>query len=117
MEKFEFLNQCDYVGNLLAVCVKVLPELSPELQKELAEVLRPFEDFTVPTMWGIGDVDGDSEYDLDDDDKRNILNSFTDNYECKDAEWYAIHSEMMEYVECESISKNEENEEETEAEE
>ena len=53
METFNFLDHCHDVNELLKVCVEILPTLSPEHQAKLTTELRTFEDFVVPTMWGI----------------------------------------------------------------
>ncbi len=107
METFNFLDHCHDVNELLKVCVEILPTLSPEHQAKLTTELRTFEDFVVPTMWGIGDVENRSDDDddeteapeLSDDDKRCILNAFSADYECKQSDWDALQREVQEFLE------------------
>ena len=94
---FDFLPQSDCVEALLDACVEALPHVPAAQKGALIESLRRFEIFTAPTLWSAADVN--DALGLTEDEKRQCIASFSENYECKQADWDAIEQCARKIVE------------------
>lgn len=90
MEHFDFLPQSASVDGLLKACLSALPYVPEPEKNALAQAMREFETFGSPALWSAADVDTAGDYSLTEEEKREAIGRFIQNYECKESDWMAI---------------------------
>lgn len=90
MDQFNFIAQHPRVEELLQLCEMVLKYVPESEKGPLISAMREFENFGVPTLWSAADVDKGNEFGLTEDEKREVICRFIDDYECKESDWSAI---------------------------
>jgi hypothetical protein len=102
--KFDFLPQTVSVQRLIDLCSsEILPLLTGDTEKELAEALKPFESAVTLTMWGVKDIH-DAYYSErfgrapTSDEKLEALGIMQERYELSDYDWIALESAVAEAI-------------------
>lgn len=76
MIEFKFLPQTKSVELLLQACWHAMPHLPEPEKAVMTQALQRFEVAVATTVWSLDDVDIDDEYDLTDEEKREVLSRF-----------------------------------------
>lgn len=87
---FAFLMQRGKIQVLLDAVLAALPRLPLLERNALQTALRAFERAAAPVVWSVDDVDLEGEHGLTDAEKEEVINQFTLQYKCRQADWDAL---------------------------
>lgn len=89
---FGFMSQAPVVQALLNASVAALPRLPQPERDVLANALRRFENFGVPTLWAPNDVESVDGVELTLLEKREAVERFLEDYSLSQQDWNALES-------------------------